>query len=226
MQETINRRKSTSVQQLENNLQDLTHRTSQLELDIKTLNENMIISSEEEKQIAGKIEDLSNTVNPLEEQLAILESEHNSLLSTDTEARQALRTAEQQYTQAKINLAHHQESFETLRGHIEDDFGLVSFDYTDTVSGPKPLPLDGMVEELPKVEVLSPELEETIRQQKAQIRRMGAINPEAQNEYQEVKGRFEFLTSQVEDLMKAEGDIREVIAELDLLMEREFRSDL
>jgi chromosome segregation protein len=143
-------------------------------------------------------------------------------LSTDTEARQVLRTAEQQYTQAKIYYAHHQESFETLRGHIEDDFGLVSFDYTDSVSGPKPLPLDGMVEELPKVEVLSVELEDTIRQQKAQIRRMGAINPEAQNEYQEVTERFEFLTSQVDDLIKAEGDIREVIAELDILMEREF----
>jgi chromosome segregation protein len=134
-----------------------------------------------------------------------------------------LRTAEQQYTQAKITLAHHQEAFETLQGHIEDDFGLVSFDYTDSVSGPKPLPLYGMVEELPKVEVLSAEIEDTIRQQKAQIRRMGAINPEAQNEYQEVKERFEFLTSQVDDLLKAEVDIREVIAELDLLMEREFQ---
>src|SRR4030067_660637 len=58
-----------------------------------------------------------------------------------------------------------------MRRHIEDDFGLVSFDYTDSISGPKPLPLDGMVEELPK----------------------------------------------------AEGDIKEVITELDMLMEREFR---
>jgi chromosome segregation protein len=210
-------------QQLENNLQDLTNRSTQLELDIENLNDNMVSSSDEEKQIASTIEALSTTVNPLEEQLSTLEKEHNGLLSTDTEARQVLRTAEQQYTQAKINLAHRQESFETLRGHIEDDFGLVSFDYTDTVSGPKPLPLDGMVEELPKIKVLSPELEETIRQQKALIRRMGAINPEAQNEYQEVKERYEFLTSQVDDLLKAEGDIKEVITELDILMEREFR---
>jgi len=210
-------------QQLENNLQDLTNRASLLELDIKNLNDNIVISSNEEEQIASTIETLSNTVNPLEEQLSALEKEHNGLLSTDTEARQVLRTAEQQYTQAKINLAHRQESFETLRGHIEDDFGLVSFDYTETISGPKPLPLDGLVEELPKIKVLSPELEDTIRQQKALIRRMGPINPEAQSEYQEVKERYEFLTSQVDDLLKAEGDIKEVIAELDILMEREFR---
>jgi chromosome segregation protein len=215
--------KITRLQKVENNLSEITTRSIQLDLDIKTLNENIVVCSGEEAQIAGKIEELGKVVDPYEQQLSTLEKEHTSLLSTDTEARQILRAAEQRYTQAKISLAHHQESFESLRRHIEDDFGLVSFDYTDSVSGPKPLPLDGMVEELPKVEVLSSEFEEIIRQQKAQIRRMGAINPEAQNEYQEVKERFEFLSSQVADLITAEGDIREVIAELDILMEREFR---
>ncbi len=215
--------KSDRLRQVEKNYSDVSKRSEQLELDINTLNENRHISSLDETQIASEIEKVSNTVIPMEEQLTMLEKEHNSLLSTDTEARQALRSAELQYTQAKITFAHHQESFETLRGHIEDDFGLVAFDYTDSVTGPKPLPLVGMVEKLPKVEVIPPELNETIKQQKAQIRRMGAINPEAQNEYQEVKTRFEFLTSQVDDLMKAEGDIREIIAELDVLMEREFQ---
>jgi chromosome segregation protein len=215
--------KFEQYQQLVTNLDELAKRASQLEIEIQTLNATMVEGSKEENLIAGKIDELSQMVNPLEEKLSGLEREHNGLLLTDAESRQALRIAEQQYTQAKINLARHQEAFESLRGHIEDDFGLVSFEYTDSVSGPKPLPLDGMVEELPKVEVLSPEIEETIRQQKAQIRRMGAINPEAQNEYQEVRERFEFLNSQVEDLVKAESHIKEVIQELDLLMEREFQ---
>jgi chromosome segregation protein len=225
LQDARNRQhdKAERLSQLEKNVADFTRRSGELEQDIQKLNENIRLSTGEETQTAGKIVALSNTVTPVEEQLSNLEKEHNGLLSTDTEARQALRSAEQQYTQAKINFAHYQEAFETLRGHIEDDFGLVAFEYTDSVTGPKPLPLDGMVEQLPKVEVLTPELEETIRQQKAQIRRMGAINPEAEDEYREVKARFEFLTSQVEDLTKAEGDIREVIAELDLLMEREFK---
>ncbi|OGO14197.1 MAG: chromosome segregation protein SMC [Chloroflexi bacterium RBG_16_47_49] len=215
--------KITRLQQVENNLTAIISRSSQLDLDIKTLSENMGVCSEEEAQIAVKIEGLGKIVDPHEEKLSTLERDHTGLLSTDTEARQILRAAEQRYTQAKINLAHHQEAFESLRRHIEDDFGLVLFDYTDSISGPKPLPLDGMVEELPKVEELSSEIEDTIRQQKAQIRRMGAINPEAQIEYQEVKERFEFLSTQVDDLIKAEGDIKEVIAELDILMEREFR---
>jgi chromosome segregation protein len=215
--------KASQYHQMESSLQDLIQRFSQLDLETQSIEKSMDVTAAQEKQIAGMIEELTNTVNPLEVELGRLEQEHNGLLSSDTEARQVLRAAEHQYTQAKINLARLQESFETLRGHIEDDFGLVSFDYTDSVTGPKPLPLEGLVEELPKVQVLSPEIGETIHQQKALIRRMGAINPEAQNEYKEVKDRFEFLTSQVEDLVKAESDIKEVIAELDILMEREFR---
>ncbi|MGD8604987.1 MAG: hypothetical protein PVF49_10500, partial [Anaerolineales bacterium] len=49
------------------------------------------------------------------------------------------------------------------------------------------------------------------------------VNPEARREHREVKERTEFLISQVDDLRKAEDQIQEVIAELDLLMEREFR---
>lgn len=215
--------KITQLKQVENNLVAIISRISQLDHDIKTLNENMGVSTEEETSIAGMIEELGKIVDPHEEQLSTLERDHNGLLSSDAEARQVLRATEQRYTQARINLAHNQESFESLRRHIEDDFGLVSFDYTDSISGPKPLPLDGLVEELPKIDVLSADIEDSIRQQKAQIRRMGAINPEARAEYNEVKERFEFLSSQVDDLIKAEGDIKEVIAELDILMEREFR---
>ena len=215
--------KSIRLHKVENNLSEIIKRSSQLDNDIKTLNGEIEVSSNAETQIALKIDELTKFVSPYEDELGTLEKDHTGLLTTDTEARQMLRAAEQQYTQAKINLVHHQESFETLCRHIEDDFGLVSFDYTDSVTGPKPLPLDGMVEELPKISELSLELEETIRQQKAQIRRMGAINPEAQSEYQEVKERFEFLSTQVADLLKAEEDIKEVITELDILMEREFR---
>jgi chromosome segregation protein len=70
---------------------------------------------------------------------------------------------------------------------------------------------------------MPPELDESIKRQRAQMRRLGPVNLEVQAEYVQVKQRFEFLTEQVSDLNKAEEDIKEVIAELDLIMEREFR---
>ena len=98
----------------------------------------------------------------------------------------------------------------------------MAFEYAEDVSGPTPLPLEGMVEQLPRVKQLAPEIEENIKRQRAQLRRMGAINPEAQKEFEEVKERFQFLTEQVADLEKAERGVHEVIEELDAIMEREF----
>jgi len=131
--------------------------------------------------------------------------------------------AEHFHAQARIVLARRQEALQSLRRRIEEDFGLVAFEYEEQVSGPTPLPMAGMVEQLPAVKQLSTDIEENIKRQRAQLRRMGAINPEAQAEYQEVKQRHEFLTTQVADLQKAEQDIRQVIAELDGIMQREFR---
>jgi chromosome segregation protein len=80
-----------------------------------------------------------------------------------------------------------------------------------------------MVEQLPLVTELAPDLEENLTRQRAQLRRMGAINPEARQEYQSVKERHTFLTTQMADLHKAEADLHQVIAELDELTRREFQ---
>jgi chromosome segregation protein len=125
--------------------------------------------------------------------------------------------------QLQLDFGRKQEALETLRGRIEDDFGLVMFEYAAEVSGPVPLPLDGMVEQLPMVPELAPDLEENLTRQRAQLRRMGAVNPEARQEYLSVKERHSFLTTQMEDLHKAEADLHQVISELDELTRKEFQ---
>ncbi len=176
-----------------------------------------------EAQIGEEIDALRVLMEPAEIELEGLEKDQDNFQGVEAAARQALSKAEHNHAQARINLARRQEALETLRHRVEDDFGLVVFEYNEDVSGPTPLPLEGMVEQLPVVNQISPEVEDALRRQRTQLRRMGAINPEAQVEYQEVKQRVAFLTEQVADLEKAEMDVRQVIAELDDLMQREFR---
>jgi chromosome segregation protein len=83
--------------------------------------------------------------------------------------------------------------------------------------------LGDLVEQLPAVLQLPDDMEKSIQQLRVQLRRMGAINPEAQQEFKEVSQRFTLMTTQIEDLKRAEADIREVISELDVMMKREFR---
>jgi chromosome segregation protein len=59
---------------------------------------------------------------------------------------------------------------------------------------------------------------------KAQMRRMGSVNPSAPEEYAEVLDRHTFLTSQAADLEDAAYSLRQVIAELDDVMRQEFQA--
>jgi chromosome segregation protein len=178
---------------------------------------------QDEAQFAAQIESLQVQVQPAQAELTAAEREQARLEEQESEARQALSMAEHHHAQARINLVHRQEELDSLHRRIEDDFGLVAFEFAADISGQAPLPIEGMVEQLPVVHELSADIEEALKRQRAQLRRMGPINPEAQAEYLEVKQRYQFLTEQVADLQKAESDIQQVIAELDTLMQREFR---
>jgi chromosome segregation protein len=176
-----------------------------------------------ETELSEQIAELRLLIDPAEAELDSSEASQETLQASETTARQALSKAEHNHAQARIALARRQEVLETWRRRIEDDFGLVAFEYAEEISGPTPLPLDGLVEQLPRVEKLSPDVEDSVRRQRAQLRRMGPVNPEAQAEYHEVRDRYRFMTEQVADLEKAETDVRQVIAELDALMQGELR---
>lgn len=177
---------------------------------------------QQEGQLQAGIEVFSLKIEPAEVALTGAENEETDLQSRETEAQRQLAQVERYNSQAQIELNRKQEALESLRRRIEEDFGLVQFDYHTDVSGPVPLPLGEMVEQLPVVTELSPELDDTLNQKRAQLRRMGAVNMDAQQEFESVRERYTFMTAQVEDLKQAEIDLRQVIAELDELTKREF----
>ncbi len=212
-----------ALERTEQTVLTLQNRVAEFRASLAALAQQQEGSAHTEQELHGRIETLTETIRPAEARLDGLEQEMKTFQKQDGDSRQALSMAEHYNAQAKIGLARRQEALEGLRGRIEDDFGLVEFKYAEEVSGPTPLPLIGLVEQLPEVREVSPELEEMIKRQRAQLRRMGPINPEAQSEYIQVKERHSFLVEQVADLHQAEQDIKEVIVELDVLMEREFR---
>lgn len=203
--------------------QSLGQRIAALRESLQQIGEERGILHAQEAGLNQTIEEAHTRIEPAEKELAAREKSYSDLQTVQTTAQQALSVADRYQTQAQLELGHHREALENLRRRIEEDFGLVAFEYVPEIAGPTPLPLEGMVEQLPMLTELPTDLEENISRQRAQMRRMGAINPEAQEEYRDVLERFNFLTHQVADLKKADTDLREVIAELDELMRREFR---
>jgi chromosome segregation protein len=178
---------------------------------------------EQEVELNQAIEALQRDIDPAEAQLQAAEKSYSKLQDNQSAAQQAQTVSERYAAQAQIELARQREAMESLRRRIEDDFGLVALTYETEVVGPTPLPLGDLVAELPIVETVAADLEDNINRQRAQLRRMGAINPEAQSEFHSVKERYDFMKNQVEDLKQADADLRKVIGELDELMKTEFR---
>jgi chromosome segregation protein len=180
-------------------------------------------AGKEVESVEQRLQEISAQSQPAEQTLSETEDNRAKLEADESLTRSLLQEAERSHSQLQIDLARREEELASLRRRIEDDFGLVTFEDDGAIAGQEPLPLEGLVEELPRVEEVPLDLQTQIGRLRAQLRRMGAINPEAQREYEEVRQRVDFLTQQLEDSRKASTQIRDVIAELDLLMEREFR---
>jgi len=221
--QTRHHERQTAFDQAEHSKTKLSKRLAALGIEVGELEQKITGLREQESKVAEQVKTLMVLIEPAEQELETSESRQTALQKDEAVARQSLSTSDRLHTQARLVLTRRQESLDRLRERVEADFGLVSFSYAEDISGPTPLPLGDFVEQLPTVLELPKDMGETIKQQRAQLRRMGAINPEAQQEHEEVNQRFTFMTSQVDDLQHAETDIKEVIAELDVLMEREFR---
>ncbi len=129
---------------------------------------------------------------------------------------------ETQLTQTRIRQTQQENQIEGLQERIRADLGLVSLSYDAEQTGATPLPMREVVEELPIVAELPPDIEENIHHFRGQLQRMGPINPDAPTELAATEERYEFLSRQVIDLSETDAQLRDVIAELDELTSRAF----
>ncbi|MEP6894402.1 MAG: hypothetical protein ABI986_02220, partial [Chloroflexota bacterium] len=201
---------------------ELTTRLNDAETSLIGLDENKVALHQREGSLREQIEALRMYVDPAEKDLETAEAEEARLQDGEANAQRTFATAERLFGQVQLEQLRKQEALDNLHQKITDDFGLVMFDYAEDVSGPVPLPFEGMVEELPVIIEVSPELETQLTRQRTQVRRMGPINPEAKQEFDKESERYSFMRAQVDDLRKAEDDLKQVIAELDELTKKEF----
>jgi chromosome segregation protein len=214
--------RSEEITRLDVRRAELATRLQEAEQSLNGLDKDKGNLRERETLLTMQIEEMRVQIEPAEKELAAAEQEEARLQEAETNAQRGFANAERFQGQVQLELTRKQEALDNLREKITDDFGLVMFDYAADVSGPVPLPLDGMVEQLPIVTELAPEIEDQLANHRAQVRRMGAINPDAKNEYDQEKERYEFMKTQIEDLHKAQADLKQVIAELDELTKQEF----
>ncbi|MCK9246276.1 MAG: chromosome segregation protein SMC [Anaerolineaceae bacterium] len=179
-------------------------------------------------ETVGRDQELINSLqeaslDPGLEKLRNLESQSRRYSETNSNNQQFITEKDRQVIHFQLELAHQQERLENLKSRIDDDFSLIEMEYRKehTQSAPLPFP-DLVIDTLPEILEIPESLSATIKQQKTQIRRIGTVNMEADQEFREVKERFDSLNTQVADLTSAISDIRQMIRELDTVMQSEF----
>ncbi|GAB4402432.1 MAG: chromosome segregation protein SMC [Anaerolineales bacterium] len=172
--------------------------------------------------LAAQLEEVAARIRPAEARLQEMEAAQMDVEARIQKERAALREAEQAHNQALLEMERRRDELAALKRQMESDLGLIDVEIAEGLPAQPPLPLRPIVSSLPEVETLPDGLEEQIQQLRGQIRRLGGINPTAPTEYAETLERYNFLTSQSEDLQEADKSLRAAIAELDRMMNDEF----
>ncbi|MCD6290279.1 MAG: AAA family ATPase, partial [Anaerolineae bacterium] len=180
-------------------------------------------------ELQSSADDLQTEIDRLAAQIAPAEAEVDQLAAEQAQAeekealiRRQLHREEAWHHQEQLALERARDELERLRREIERELGIVALEPGAGEAGQPPLPIQSLAESLPVVTVPPEGLEEDIRRLRAHLSRLGNINPDAPAEYEEMLERHAFLSAQLADLNDAVVGLRQVIAELETLMERDF----
>ncbi len=211
-----------SIDNLLRNIEDLKRTVDQ---DRKIAQEReQLRSSIEEKivQLRREIEELRARTKDWEAQIEALRRERDARRQEYQDLRRNLEALEEQRDQVIANIEDLRKGMydlelrlqqlgfkeEALRAHLRDLYGIdLSEARGKTVL---PIGLD--------LEVLRSEIDTL----KEKIKRLGAVSTVAIEEYEELQKRYEFLSAQHEDLVKAKQSLKETINKLNRTSEELF----
>ncbi|MDW8318581.1 MAG: chromosome segregation protein SMC [Anaerolineae bacterium] len=197
-------------------------RSAALAAEHEALSRQLQALHEQNAVLSAQLEDYARRIEPAEAELAALEAERSRLAAEEAEQRRRLQGEEEVYHRSRLALQRAHDELAHLRGEIEHDVGLVELEQSEALNDQPPLPLRPLVERLPSVETLPEDIEAQIRHLRGLYSRLGAVNPNAPQEYAAALERYQFLTGQSADLRAAAASLERVIKELDEVMQREF----
>jgi chromosome segregation protein len=191
-----------------------------LELEASAIAERLAKFAHELETIRADQLHYTEDAAPDRDELHRLETHERAVQDEYSDAQQRLLEIDRQRLDLEAELARTNEHIEHLRTEMERE-GLAP-DRTGKI-----VSLDHAMAADPLFDIgsarhavqggASVDLEETrlkIEDLRRQIRRLGAINAEAPEDFRELNDRHDFLTTQMEDLREAEETLRAVITEL------------
>jgi chromosome segregation protein len=216
-------RESALLERLHSQVDARRERARELKAERGTLMCRIEELRQEASRLEKKLHTVRDRIQPAEDELEELDERRTSLEKQRQRTQELVRGAEERYGRAQLETERKRDELRILAERIEEDLGLVELELGERVTAQTPLPMRPLVSELPVVERLPDGLEGEMQFVKKRLRHLGAVNPNAPQELDEVQERHTFLTEQAADLEAATAQLRRTVADLDTLMEEAFQ---
>ena len=204
-----------TVLRLQQEAENLQKETRQLHQQMELLRESGDKRGETQEALHAEREKLEQQEETLRQQLEETNALIASLTADTAELEEAVQTAADTAAKLENELFRIETKQEKINEEKQRIFDRMWEEYEITI---------GAAKEASKEEKRPyGELKRLSKEWKNDMRALGNVNVGAIDQYREVKERFDFLTNQRADIMEAEEKLRQIIAELTELMEKQFR---
>ncbi len=181
-------------------------RTAELDRERAALDAETAAQQAELHEVQAQIAAIQTELAPREAQLRTAEADLPNLESQEQAFSQQLRDAEAEASRTALHLQRASDRVEVLIERAQSE----GYDLAVIITSNEPINGD------------EASLNQQLNALRAQLQRLGPVNPLALEEFEEANERYTFLTAQVGDLRTAAGSLTELIAELDATMRTNF----
>lgn len=208
-----------AIQRLESQLQARRLQARNLELEAAVIEERLERLARDLEAARAEQRRFTEDAAPDRDELHRLENHERAIQDEYAAAQEKLLAIDRRRLDLESELARARERLESLRHEMEREGlapapsgDIVSFEELDQPAPPTHHDAVPRLQGGAPIDVESARAR--IEELRRQIRRLGAINEEAPEDYHELKERHEFLTTQLADLTDAADQLRTAIAEL------------
>jgi len=230
--QTFNQENITYIQQV--------NRVNSLEQEIEFKQNTFEGSKERIEKSQSELSQLDSEIRSLLDNNEVKDDELIELYAEKESIEKGVTEAEKEYygarglideTDTRIrSLQKSKEGFDLLLQELQNsinDIKLKMSGMKERLSVEFELDLDALMEENRELDpefldFAEDELRELVRKQKERLEKIGPINPMAMEAYDEIKVRYDFITGQKDDLIKAKESLLNTISEIDQVAKETF----
>lgn len=225
------------AQDLKTQVQQQSARMQETVRQEQALQQTISAKRAELEQAHTRVDLLAKELRGVEEQAASLEKQITALEQQKAQTHQRLAELEVNYRRCLLESQKARDAVESLLAQLNEEMGISNpgelSSYMSLASSQEAREDDISNHASPadEPEGLSGEEETQLRklrrrvdQLRARLKAIGGCDPDAPQQYEELRTRYEFLSTQVSDMDAAALHLRSIIGQLDVTMARQFET--